>query len=214
MDGRRRRRIVIAVVSGALLAVIVAGAVALCSMRIRRRRRETCISQLKNLYVFLWPYRNDKGETPDHLGRLIPEYCSSPRAFICPSSGRAALHIPYGVKIWTPEGQKILDSLGPEHTDYGHVAGIPLKEEEGGRPSWIILFEKEGNHDGGHHVLLLEYRVLLLTEAEFRQRLAQTLREARAAGLDAKVWGYAPGEGPLSSRGHNAELLRNGIDGD
>ncbi len=61
---------------------------------------------------------------------------------------------------------------------------------------WLLLFEKHANHDGRRSGLLLDDSCGSMNEAGFRKRLERTLREARAAGFDAKVWGYAPGEAP------------------
>ena len=36
---------------------------------------------------------------------------------------------------------------------------------------------------------LADYRAGSMTDARFRERLEQTLREARAAGMDVKIWG-------------------------
>lgn len=219
--GRRRRRIVVAVVIGAPLALIIAAAVALHSSYASFNKQK-CIGHIKTLSFLLWKYWDDEGEFPDHLGRLLPGY-SDPIRFICPSAGRAVpLRLPEGVKTWSPEGRRILDGFGPEHTDYAFVTALNLNvkakrifDEQGNHVAtvhpprvetwdprtrkWLLVFEKEGNHDGERNVSLLDRRVLSLTEAEFKQQLERTLREARAAGLDAKVWGYAPGEGPLEA---------------
>jgi len=222
VDGRRRRRVV-AVVLVALLAVIIAAAVAL-HYGYKRDHKGRCIGHVRTLSYCLWSYstHDDGGTFPDHLGRLLYDYLH-PIQLICPSAHRAVpLRLPYGVKAWTPEGRKVLAGFGPAHTDYGFVAGLNLNiepdrryDEEGKHIAtvlpprvetwdphirdWLLVFEKEGNHDGERNVSLLDSRVLSLTEAQFKQRLEQTLREARAAGFDAKVWGYAPGEGPLES---------------
>ncbi|MHC4201778.1 MAG: hypothetical protein ACYSU0_17460 [Planctomycetota bacterium] len=216
--GRRRRRTVIALVLVGLLAVIIAAAVAFY----RRHSwlgKHRCIGNTKTLSFCLWRCWGDDREFPDNLNKLL-FVCVDSGSCICPSAGRAVrLLLPDGVKASSPQGQRIVDGFGPKHTDYGFVTGLNLDvkperkfDEEGNHVAtiypprvetwdphvrdWLFVFEKEGNHDGKRNVALLDCSVGSLTEAQFKECLERTLREARAAGFDAKVWGYAPGEAP------------------
>ncbi len=96
--------------------------------------------------------------------------------------------------------------LGSEHTDYAYFAGITVDDEiwtlHKDEPwalrmsKWILIFEKHANHGEMRNVILLSGHVVPMTDTALKERLERTLREARAAGFDAKVWGYAPGEAP------------------
>ena len=175
-----------------------------------------CVAQLKHLHYFAILYHIDNKRYPDHLWQLFPHYFSSyDSLFVCPGSGRAASfplpeHLRRMGSGWmnTPEGKEWINSsefkgfmakLGPKHTDYAYVAGIEQKadmwklhghEAWAQRKSrWVFIYEKHANHGGMRNVILLEGQIVRMTDARFRERLEQTLREARAAGMDVKIWG-------------------------
>ncbi|MHC4504079.1 MAG: hypothetical protein ACYTFI_12295 [Planctomycetota bacterium] len=191
-DGRPSRWTVVVVTLVALLAVIIVAAVASHDRRREQRRRELCLSYLKNLSCVCYFYaKYNGGVYPSDLGRLYPDDADDGRVFICPSANRA---VEFTDADLPPDAKDASGVFGPEHTDYAYVAGLNYYRA---KPGWVLMFDKASHPGGVRNVALLGAGVCSMSEEELKRQLETTLREARAAGFDAKVWGYAPGEGPL-----------------
>ncbi len=179
-----RYAVVIAVV---VVAALVAITAAVRIMR-ERTRKSICVSCLRNIVYGCYIYVDDfDGCFPDNPGRLYPCLLSDSRLFICPNAESAVRF----VDAELPPGAKDAGSVfGPHHTSYAYVAGLTDKAKS----SCVLFFDKTPHPGGVRNVAFVGGNVMTYSEAQFKRELERTLREARAAGFDAKIWGYAPGE--------------------
>ena len=168
----------------AIVAACVIAAVVLARY-IRREQRRTvgCASCLKSLGYASGLYANDNdGEYPSDPGKLFPSYTTDGRIFR-PHVGTAVVFTHADL----PPGAKDASGVfGPEHTHYGFVSGLP----SGADAAWVYMFCKTSHRGGKWNVLDVWGIVHAVSEEELEWLLETTLREARAAGHDAKVWGH------------------------
>lgn len=165
----------------AVAAVVLAG-----SGGCRRSAKKRCISQLKGFEYLLTLYAEDHdGAYPSHLGELIPRYLMARDAalFLCREGGHAVAFSPADLP---PDANDASGVFCPEHTDYCYVSGLVST----GNGDWVIMFDRTSHTGGIRNVVHLGMAVTSMREGELARMLDRTLREAKAAGLDPKVWGY------------------------
>ena len=117
------------------------------------------MSNLKQIGIGLHVYSTDNRDTfPKTFGALMPDYVRDRALFECPTN--------------------------PGKSAYGYVSG----PSSAGRPTWVIAFDVEENHDfEGRNVLFLDGHVEWMREAQFQATLQKTLNEARAKGIKIEV---------------------------
>jgi hypothetical protein len=85
-----------------------------------------------------------------------------------------------------PGAEDATGVFGPEHTHYGLVSGL-VSPDDYGR---VYMFCKTSHPGGKRNVLWVGLgSVDTVSEEECTRLVEKAIREARAAGRDAKLWG-------------------------
>jgi prepilin-type processing-associated H-X9-DG protein len=124
-----------------------------------KARRTKCMSNLKQIGVAIHVYSTDNRDRfPKSFTELVPRYLLDRALLECPSD--------------------------PGDVAYGYVSGLTAA----GRPTWVMAFDLDDNHDGdGRNVLYLDGHVEWQRETRFQSELKRTLDEARARDIKLEV---------------------------
>ena len=191
------KRVLRACIVAALVAGVAITGVVVVRKVVEHNNNTLCVSCLSSIGYICHMYAEDSdGVYPPDLGKLLVlegyskhMYTDTGLLFICPSADHAVefthADLPPGVKDASGH-------LGPKHTDYAYVSGLT----SAAKAWWVLAFDKTSHPGGVRNVARVGSDVVSMSEAQFKREIERTLREARAAGFDAKVWGYAPGEAP------------------